>query len=459
MMTQQLSAYLRTYRWPLVALSLLSIQALPLWAKGIGLALLIVLVWQEWHIGVVLVPITAPLYLIPVAITERAGVPLHEIVLLVTVACAGIGFIRQRNWPWQWHPFDAWIVLLLASATISMIWVVPEGRGEALRVWRWLIVEPVIWLLCARHALMSGAMSQWLQRGMIVAGVVVAGLGVLQFVGFDLVPLLGDKRAFSENVVATGNIRRVASVYGHANNLGLFLERVWPLAVIGVLGMRPQLNVRWLAVGVLALGILFSFSRGAWMGVALATGLLVVWHLQQRRAIPFVRLVGALLIAGSALVFVAVLTRGDSIGSIDARWLLWQESVTWLWQRPWGLGLGQFYFYHNPEYGRSIMDARLIGTSEQYASHPHNVVLDTWLNLGVVGVIVLGGMIWHVVRRSLVYGSSHLTIRAAGVMIVAAFVHGMVDQFWFVTDLMYCFWVAVALILYTKVDMPDTGRL
>lgn len=342
----------------------------------------------------------------------------------------------------------------MGSATLTLAWAVPEGQSEALRVWRWLIIEPIIWFGLVRYARRTGFEMHQIQRGLVLAGTIVAGLGVLQFVGIDVVPWLGSKRAFSDNVVATGNIRRVASVYGHANNLGLFLERVWPFALVGILGMRPQLNMRWVSVGVIALGIVCSFSRGAWLGVALATFLMVLWQIQQRRAMPMIRVFMGMLIVGGALTVVALMTRGGSVGSIDARWLLWQESVTWLMQRPWGLGLGQFYFYHNPEYGRSIMDASLIGTSEQYASHPHNVVLDTWLNLGPTGVIALCGMLVHLVRRSMIRGGNNVGIRAAGVMLVATFVHGLVDQYWFVVDLMYCFWCAGAIILDDSVDTP-----
>lgn len=454
-----LSTILQAHRWPTAAMALIIIQTAPIWAKAFGVVLLVWLLWHDWQMGVVLVPMTAPLYLIPVALTAQAAIPLHEIVLLLTVACATVIFVRQRSLSFAWQPFDTWVVLLLGSATMSLLWAVPEGRGEALRVWRWLIVEPIIWFVFARYALSHGLKVQVLQRSMIITGSIVAGLGILQFVGLDLVPWLGSKRAFSDNVVATGNIRRVASVYGHANNLGLFLERIWPFVLVGVLGMRPQLNWRWVGTGVIALGIVFSFSRGAWMSVALATFLLAIWHVQQQRSLPMVRVVIGMLVVGVAVAVGALVSRGGSIGSIDARWLLWQESVTWLMQRPWGLGLGQFYFYHNPEYGRSIMDASLIGTSEQYASHPHNVIIDTWLNLGPIGVVALVGMLVHLVRRSVLHSGINRVMRAAGVMLVAAFVHGMVDQFWFVADLMYCFWLAAVLILYDGVDTPDSARL
>jgi O-antigen ligase len=159
---------------------------------------------------------------------------------------------------------------------------------------------------------------------------------------------------------------------------------------------------------------------------------------------------------GIALVAVALLARGGEGGSIDARLLLWQESITWLQQRPWGLGLGQFYFFHNPEFGHSIMDARLIGTSEQYAAHPHNLVLDIWLNLGPIGLIAIGAIVFAHLRQAL---RPPLTIRArtlSAITLVAMLAHGSIDQFFFVSDLVYCFWL---MILVIQVDTDQATPL
>jgi O-antigen ligase len=131
-----------------------------------------------------------------------------------------------------------------------------------------------------------------------------------------------------------------------------------------------------------AIGLVLSFSRGAWLAAVLASALLVLVNqgahlLRQKPWLMLVAVSVGLIVAAGAL-----LARGTNVGSLDARVLFWHESLTWLQQRPWGHGSGQFYFYHNPEYGHSIIDPSLIGTSEQYAAHPHNLFLDLWLNLG-----------------------------------------------------------------------------
>jgi O-antigen ligase len=267
---------------------------------------------------------------------------------------------------------------------------------------------------------------------------------------------LGSKRAFSDNVISAGNIMRVASVYGHPNNLGLLLERIWPFALVCVLipQWRSRTTLVWL--GLCAVGLLLSFSRGAWLASGLATALICAWLFGATfiRRNPWLLVVIAAIGIGGILL--TLLTRGTSTGSFDARILLWQESMTWLQQRPWGLGLGQFYFYHNPEYGHSIIDASLIGTSEQYAAHPHNLVLDMWLNLGPWGGIVVAILLWRAWQRSLHTNHTHWFALAAGVMLVVACVHGLVDQFYFVSDISYYFWMAICII---DVDTPPSPRL
>jgi putative inorganic carbon (HCO3(-)) transporter len=202
-----------------------------------------------------------------------------------------------------------------------------------------------------------------------------------------------------------------------------------------------------------AIGLLLSFSRGAWLATALASGLFVALYAgaSTLRRRPW--LVPGAMAVGIALVAGALLARGGEGGSIDARLLLWQESVAWLQQRPWGLGLGQFYFFHNPEFGHSIMDARLIGTSEQYAAHPHNLVLDIWLNLGPGGLIAIGALVITSLRAAL---RPPLTISArslAAITLVAMLAHGSIDQFFFVSDLAYCFWFMI-LMIQVDTDQP-----
>src|SRR5262245_16690935 len=81
----------------------------------------------------------------------------------------------------------------------------------------------------------------------VLGGALVGLMGLLQYIGLDLVPYLGTKQCFApdggicSNVVADGGVRRVLSVYGHPNNLGLYLGRVWPLAAaLAMAGFRTK---------------------------------------------------------------------------------------------------------------------------------------------------------------------------------------------------------------------------
>jgi O-antigen ligase len=450
------AAHIQRYQWLIIGLALMMVQSMPLAGKVVGIIGLCVIAMTNHAVLLIVVAATTPLYLMPVTLTDTAAIPLHEIVWGIAIlAWVGTRW-RQQQAIVSWMRHDRWVGALLGCAVLAVVWALPEGRGEALRWLRWLVVEPIIWYLCVRTALHHRLLHpHQLIQGMMISAGVVAGIGTLQAIGYDIVPLLGQKRAFSENVISTGNIIRVASVYGHPNNLALFLERIWPFAFIALL--VPQLRSRAISVVAIlcAIGLLLSFSRGAWLAAGCATLFIAMRYY----GIPFIRpqpriVFGLALVALAATLF-ALLTRGASVGSIDARMLLWYESITWLQQRPWGLGLGQFYFYHNPEYGHSIIHASLIGTSEQYAAHPHNLILDVWLNLGLWGLIVVAVLVGHALRRSLAFNQSTWWAVAAGMMLITALIHGLVDQFYFVSDIAYCFWFAFSIIdVDTSTDTP-----
>ncbi|MFQ3631371.1 O-antigen ligase family protein, partial [Roseiflexus sp.] len=149
------------------------------------------------------------------------------------------------------------------------------------------------------------------------------------------------------------------------------------------------------------------------------------------------------VVAGLALT----LRGGPGGGSTDARLLLWRESLAYLQQHPFGLGLDQFYYFHNPEFGRSLIDPSLLGTSEAYAAHPHNLILDAWINTGPIGVIAFGWLMLRFFRNAIGALRERRDLLALGALAAmsAALVHGLVDRFYFVPDLAITFWVLIAL--------------
>ncbi|GAB4202275.1 MAG: hypothetical protein OHK0022_25330 [Roseiflexaceae bacterium] len=293
----------------------------------------------------------------------------------------------------------------------------------------------------------------------ILGGVLAAVIGLLQVVGVDLIWMFGDKATVgrAENVVSDGALVRATSFYGHPNNLGLALGRVWPLAAVLALaawrGLLPKRQA-WLygpAALVCLAGIVVSVSRGAWLGVVAAAAVLVAHQLARNThnaRLPWLLGLGAALavVAGLALTL-----RGGPVGGSGAvRLLIWREALLLIQQHPLGLGLDQFLYYHDPQYGRSLIDPSLIGTSEQFAAHPHNLVLDTWLRVGPLGLLALGWLVLRYLRAGLrtLRGPAELpALVALGALaaLAAALVHGMVDNFYFVTDLALAFWLLLAV--------------
>lgn len=463
----------RTVSLPWIAVGLLLFGLLALWRPGLAL---------------LFIPITVPWYLQPVYIpdirAEGTVFPLHEVLLLVTLGAWGVGrgvWSIKSSVP---HPTShiprpsslaPHILFLIAGVAALLIAI---ERAPALRDARWFIVEPLIFYGLLRWQLRrDDSYARQITTALVASGVFVALLGLLQVVGIDLVPvLLSPTKSFGESSVDAGVVTRVTSVYGHPNNLGMFLGRVWPLAAVcavialggsantNATGLRTRRYAALFAAAALIMlaGIGVSFSRGAWLGAGAAFAVLGYGLFVARRGgkMPENRAGMPRYLVAIALVFVAVFVlifalRGDVAGgSTGPRLLLWQESLRLIAQHPFGLGLDQFYYYHNPEFGRSLIDPSLIGTSEQFAKHPHNLVLELWLLLTPLGLAACVWLIVRFVRRGVAQfrsaPSSERGLLAWGALaaMTAALTHGLVDTFYFWPDIAFVFWLLLALTEY-----------
>jgi putative inorganic carbon (HCO3(-)) transporter len=530
-----------------------------------GLLIFGALALSRLDLGLLFIPFTAPLYLIPASISGiRANsflLPLHEAALVAVLAAAVVGWLWRRlttddrrpttgerrpesvNTPLVSHlpalaiRYAPHLLFLLAGALGVFLAV---ERARALIEFRRLIIEPLIFYALFKsqaagrrsqnreprttqrvpdqepgNSQFSILNSQFMRVVMafILGGAIVGLVGLLQFVGLDVAWLLGTKQCFAasgqpcDNVVVIGGLRRATSVYGHPNNLGLYLGRVWPLGA--VLAAAPLLSLRknqrpttdqdvrpgmallnrtdWLAstfFGLCALlclgGIVVSFSRGAWFGAVAALAVLAIGMATDERArnivpprptddprargssiggryiVPvrwYIVPVRWSLVVIAALVVVgglALSLRGDiTSGSTPARLLLWREAVGYILRYPLGIGLDQFGYYHDPNSGLSLIDPALLNSSEVYAAHPHNLILDTWLRVGPLGLIAFGWLLarfFHAgIRRAGTLARSPLALGALAAM-TAVLAHGLVDNFYFVPDLAIAFWLLIALV-------------
>jgi O-antigen ligase len=192
----------------------------------------------------------------------------------------------------------------------------------------------------------------------------------------------------------------------------------------------------------------------------------VVGLLGGRRVVLGLAMAGAL---AAAVVFFAMpverlTSRLDPTqGTSFARVQLWQAGIELVRQSPLlGIGLDNF-LYRYPT--MLPQDASF----EPNLSHPHNLILQFWLSLGLPGLVALGWLLWRFVRptwrtavesgRATVNGTARrigtaeatappvtraLAVGALGCM--TDFVaHGLVDNSYFLPDMAVIFWLTLAV--------------
>jgi O-antigen ligase len=341
---------------------------------------------------------------------------------------------------------DYAVALLLLAAIVSS--AAATDRLAAVFELRAVFLLPALYYALLRLVpLDSGA------RQRIVDGFVLGGLGVA-LVG------LGQVAVGRNLVVAEGGLPRLQSVYHSPNNVGLYLGRVWPFLLAAVVG-RPvrqgsrlssaecpqseHTGRRWfyaLALGPVTLALALSFSRGALL-LALPAAILVMGWLaggRYRVAAAALVLIGALALIPLLRVprFAALLDLEQ--GTTFFRLKLWRSSLRMIQEHPlFGVGPGNFLAAYRT---RHVLPA---AWEEFSLEHPHSIYLDHWTRLGLLGV--LAGVAAQVAFwRALGRGSRRdpVTLGLAGSM-AALLAHGLVDNAIFFPDLALAFSLTLAL--------------
>ena len=320
--------------------------------------------------------------------------------------------------------------LLLAAGVLST--AVADYPRLALRELRTLVVEPALFYVVARSVLRGPRDAVTLGGVYVTAAAAAGALALFQ-------TLTG------QGLVVAEGVERAAALFRSPNNLGLLLGRALPLAAAGALYLRrPISSYFWFAGALCTAALFFTFSRGAWLA-ATAGLLLVGWPVATRglrgmgRSQLTLAAAGLVGLASLGVVAAAQVERFRSLfsaaGTGFLRFHLWGASLRMALDHPvFGAGLDQF-LYHYPRYMHP--DA----WREPNLSHPHNVLLDFWLRLGLLGVAALVVSVVTFLRRT---PSAGAQARAAGLgaagAAVALLMHGLVDNSYFLIDLAYGAW-------------------
>lgn len=326
--------------------------------------------------------------------------------------------------------------------------------GVASREFRVIVIEPALLYALLRLSKLTRAQVWRLVNALLLAGVVVCLFGLWQFAAGDVI--IGE------------GVRRVRSVWGSPNNAALFLGRLLPIALAFALFLPEARNKRAYAVIVflLALTLFLTYSLGALvLGVPASIALLALvwlWPSRHRLRPVHAAVLAALLIGGVAVALLAGGSRLQSLfqtgtGTGFFRVAVWTSATNMIRDHPiLGVGLDNFLY----EYPKYILPE---AWREPNLSHPHNVLLDFWLRLGILGPVVL---IWIQVEffrriwRTLGSGQGPWA-RALAVGLAASMVdflaHGMVDAAYFVVDLAFVFMFTLGVAV--SISETEKGRL
>jgi O-antigen ligase len=322
-----------------------------------------------------------------------------EGLLIVVGAAIVFGAARSgRLVPALRHPVNALLLLFVALGIASaFVNGVPPGIAAA---GIGFTVEASFLFSLARIVPL-GVRGAWRTA---IAFVMVASLAAVLAMGQVLLhPDLFGLESFTGRF---GEGQRVAAFFDSPNMLGMLLAMAFPFAVFAALELSGRLRpVAWALAGLLSLSLLYTFSRGAWL--ALAVAMLVVGMTVSRRALAATVLIG-LLSFGTAIVLprhllyaerdsepfdllAATFGRVESLGEGDLRVQFVDNAIPIIRDHPvLGAGPGRYGGAVARNEGSPLYDEYTAGTV------PREQTVDNfWLHLlaefGIAGSLVLLG--------------------------------------------------------------------
>lgn len=427
-----------------------------------ALAVLFILYYLRPDIALAFITFFIPFFLFPRMLWER-GASLLEFSLWLTFLAvllrnfrAWLSAIRHQPLA-RFTPIDWGVICLLFTALASTL--LAQQRAVAVYEFRTVILGASTFYFLLRTVPLDNKAVWRLVDFFVLGAVAVALIGLVQYVT-------------GEGLIVTDEgVARIRSVYGSPNNLGLYLGRALPVAIVLAiydfssahpLTRLPKTILYFIASTILAITIVLTFSRGALvLGVPAALAVIVIGWQGKRGA----WLVGSALVLGLlALPFIAQLPRFADLFSTQTgtgffRVNLWVSAWRMFLDHPWlGVGLDNFLYAYRGFY---ILPQ---AWQEPNLSHPHNILFDFLSRVGLLGTLCGAWLIYHFIRNSLITNSPTTKPFPAlkiGLLALLAdmLAHGLVDHSFFLVDLAFVFYWALALIQHPIIQTSEVGAL
>lgn len=348
---------------------------------------------------------------------------------------------------------------LLALAGLAAVAYSPQPLA-GLGLWRAYFLEPLLlaWLVLSRTS--SPKQLRHLLWALVLGGTAVAVYAIYQ-------------RLTGYGIPATWqpeDVRRVTSWLGYPNAVGLLLAPLSLLAV-GLALPRKTLSARagertsWglaalLCAALMATAVAFAKSEGGLVGLGAGLGLFGLLYSKLSRRVTLVAL--ALVVIATVTVtplrhyVVSAVTLNDCPVlyecSLSLRRLQWAETWRYLADGhliP-GAGLAGYQTAIAPYHFKQGIEVYL---------YPHNVLLNFWVEVGLVGLLLFLAVLAYVAAVGLRYlrrasDSGRVLVAAALASLAVSLVHGLVDVPYLKNDLAALFWLTAA-VPFVALRLPE----
>ncbi len=409
------------------------------------------LAWVRPLLAAGFIVATLPVYQIRFEVSDVPFTVL-ELMILLFVIVVLIREFKQLQVLLRKSPFiPALLVLGFVLIATASLWWTPDLTA-GLGIWKAYCVEPVLFAVALYFVLKKMSDIAFLLSCVWALAIGVALVALYQF-------------ATGVGIPEPWNLwpdRRAVGVFEYPNAVGLLLAPIVMTAIAWLihsknwlaswkLKLTHQRAMHWLAGVTTLFGILAVFGAradGAAVAIAATTAFLLLFT-RFRLATIAICIIGFIALLAIPQTREILLFQ-DVSG--DVRLALWKGTANLIQHQPLqGAGIGAF-----PQ----VYDIYRLPSHVELLQYPHNLLLDFWVEFGILGPIWLIG--FFILTFKCLFSKRTRSHNAALLMaapFITTIIYGLVDSPYFKNDLSVLFWFWIALsyfLLWDSIKTPDT---
>ena len=346
-------------------------------------------------------------------------------------------------------PVDAYLLLFIGVGFFLMCAVSPD-MGIAVDGYR-AVVQYLVWFFIVTRLIEDDRDFAIFYGTLVVMALAVAAHGIYQYI--VAAPMPASWVSQTEESVRT----RVYSITGSPNIMGSLLVLFAPL-VAGIAYYSKKMWVKVLAIcatGMMCLCCIFTFSKGAWGGLAVAVIVFAIFLDRRLIALMGVAGAGALLAIPSIATRITYLFTADyaAASARAGRSVRWATGLDLLRHSDplLGFGLGRFG-------GAVAMQNKVIEETDTFSYfYMDNYYLKTLVEMGYIGLfffilLLIGMALWCLrsIGRTGYTQTDRTRVLAVSMFagMCGVLVHCYFENIFEVPYMMAYFWSMAAAVLY-----------